>query len=946
MYYQNVRGLRSKINEFSTNIDLFHYDLFALTETWLHDDIFNSELFSPSFKVIRADRNCEATGRTRGGGVLLASRSEFDLIQLDVSAAVSAAPSIDIIGARVIKNGVFVFNLFVIYIPPFASFETYTNFFDAFSDLNCFISEDKNILIGDYNIPGYCLSTSTDRLSTLLRDYESLLNMTQYNFIPNVNGRLLDLVLSSLPCHVTSCPEEIVSIDPHHPPLNIQISTTSTHTPQFTSNITYKSYNFIKANFPLLYQSICDIDWTALYNFQDVNGACNLLYSELHKVFDQHVPITTIKSTKVQNPPWFSTKIIKLLKQKQTAHKRYKQTHSRFYYNKFKFLRSCIKRELHSSYHSYLTKTENNLTTNPKKFWSFIRQKKGQSFLPGIMRDSSNNTFENGLDIVNAFRNYFQSVYIESSSNNLPTNNYIQTNASGAINVTRISEEEICRAFCKFSASNTCGNDGIPAFLIKDCKTIFVAPLLYIFNLILQTEKFPNSWKTARLCPIFKNGDKSVINNYRPISILNNFSKLFEYVIYNQIYFQVKPIISAHQHGFTEKRSTVTNLTQFTQFTCESLDSRGQVDCIYLDISKAFDQIDLHILLYKLQVTGFSDKLINILQSYLFNRTGFVVVDYTKSLPLYPTSGVPQGSTLGPLLFLLYINDIVSCISSDKLLFADDLKIYRNVSSPEDCSCLQSDIESINDWCIQNRLKLNLAKTTVITYTRKQQPVIFDYHVNNIPLSRATEIKDLGVKFDSSLTFNYHVNELASSCFKILGFIFRTCKSFKNINTFKSLFYSLIRSKLEYCCIVWSPFYQADISRIESLQRTFLKYLTFICEGSYPARGVEYRLLLNKFDCCSLLNRRLIMCAKFLFDIVNNKVDCSFILAKITFLVPRINARDSLLFYCDTPSSNMLVKSPIYNMCNLYNKYLLSSDIFFDKFSKIQLILSSLTTEQ
>ena len=913
------------------------HDIFVLTETWLQDDVYTSELFSTSFKVIRADRKYEATGRSRGGGVLLATRNEFEIIEIDLTNVISAAPAIDIIGVKILNQGTLLFKLYAVYIPPFVSFEVYVQFFEALATLDCINSDGHNVIIGDFNIPGYS-SAFTDRHSTLLRDYESLLNLSQYNFITNSNNRTLDLVFSTLPCTVSRCLEELVSIDMHHPPLSISIPFEGIRPPQFSSHISQTVYNFKKANYQLLYKAISEIDWSQLSSIPNVDEACTYFYSALFHVIDKYVPTTVIKNKKSRSPPWITRKITKLIKKKQLAHRRYKSTNSDFHYRKFKFLRSLVKNEIRLSYSRYLVKTEDNLVANPKDFWSFVRQKKGNSSIPGILKDSSNNSFEDGTSIVNGFRDYFYNVFIKSN----PT--YASNDVTGAVSFDTVSlktvnEVELIKAFRKLRPNNTSGIDEIPGFVVKDCQNVLIEPLIYLFNLIIETETFPRIWKTARICPIFKSGDKSSIDNYRPVSILNNFSKLFEFIIYDQIYYQVKKNLTPCQHGFIEKRSTVTNLTYFTQHASKSLDNRGQVDCIYLDISKAFDQIDIYLLLHKLKTMGFCDSLLNLLSSYLFNRENYVIIDFIKSNPFNPTSGVPQGSTLGPLLFLLFINDIVDNLSCEKLLYADDLKIFNDISCLDDCVNLQNNITKIQNWCVHNNLKINVKKSVILTYTRKQQFTTFEYHVHNIPLRRVSETKDLGVVFDSALTFNMHINEIVSASYKTLGFLFRTCKFFQHTITFKTLFYALIRSKLEYCSVVWFPFYNVNINRIESVQRLFLKYLSFMQTGVFPIRGVDYDILLSKFDFCSLQTRRLIINVKLLFDILNNKVDCAFLLGEISILTPRLNARQSLMFYCDTPSTNLLIKSPIYNICTTYNKYAVSCDVFFDNFNQIKRLL-------
>lgn len=548
------------------------------------------------------------------------------------------------------------------------------------------------------------------------------------------------------------------------------------------------------------------------------------------------------------------------------------------------------------------------------------------------------NTYDNPISIVNGFGNFFSSVYLPSSGKKT-ANIY---NDVSCFNICDLSENEVISATRKLKNKMTSGDDKVPSFLVRDCAYALVQPLLIIYNLSLKTATFPDCWKLSRLCPIFKTGKTSEISNYRAIAILSNFAKVFEISLYTRIYASVKSLISPYQHGFMEKRSTASNLCLISQYISNVLDSQSQVDVIYTDFSKAFDRIDHDLLLEKLNLFGFSCHLISFFRSYLKNRKQYVMYYGCESELFIATSGVPQGSNLGPLLFLLFINDLANEVKCDKLLFADDMKIFAEINSVHDCEEVLAQLKIVENWCNKNNLHLNAAKCKVVTYSRRSNPVLFDYSLNSQILERSEAIKDLGVMFDHKLTFSNHISQVTSSALKMLGFIIRNCTSFSNEIALKTLYYSYVRSKLEYCSLVWYPYYTYHKNVIENVQRRFLKFLSFKVDGFYPERGYQHSLLLNRFNLTSLDLRRVINSLKILFNIFHNKLDCSLLLGMFSLQVPRITSRQTHTFYNKMPRTNVLVKSPIYVMCNNFNKISYMCDINCSTFSEI-VIASNIT---
>lgn len=804
--------------------------------------------------------------------------------------------------------------LCVMYIPPatpYASYEKVISYVEE-KTVHC----DNFIIAGDFNIPEFV--TNSSKTSRAINESISFLNAKQINTIVNFQSRLLDLIIcpSDASTYLSRSVEPLVPESRLHPALEFSYKCNQLDYSKFKS--TQKlNYNFRKADLVKLYKLIAETDWTFLSNTNDVEILCDAFYNKLYSYFDLCVP-KTLKKAKVY-PIWFDKETIRSIKVKNHYLKMYRKSNLSFYKTKYHLNRKIVKNKISNCYKNFMIKTERNMISDPKTFWSFVNNKKGETRIPGIMKYQGQ-SLDNSNQIVNAFATHFESVYKinkpviskQSSSNH---------NNTSTLHIASFSEHEIISAIKSLKSRKLYGPDKIPEFLLKDCACIFSKPLKIIFDSILQNGVFPKLWKLTRITPVFKAGLKNEIVNYRPICIISNISKIFEVLLSKIIYNHVNIYLSDNQHGFRKGKSTATNLCNFTQYVSKALDEKSEVHVIYTDFSKAFDCVNFDILLDKLDCFGLSTVLLRVISSYLKQRNNFVEINGVESKSFTPLSGVPQGSNLGPLLYLVYGNDLTVSLNCNFLMYADDTKLFKIIKNPSDCVLLQNDINEMFNWSVNNQINLNIKKCQVMVYTRNKSVTNFNYYVNGEVIKKTNECKDLGVTFDTKLTFKKHIDNICLEANKMTGFIIRNTKSFSNVNVIKILYNSIVRSHLEYCCQVFNPNTKLYINKMEKIQKKVLRYMYLKVHKTYPVLGYPSNELLIEFNMLSLSNRRILSDIMFVFKILRGQIDDPNLLYMLNIFVPRMTSRYNITFYNKTTNTWHHKNSPIMRVCNLVNKY-------------------------
>lgn len=501
-------------------------------------------------------------------------------------------------------------------------------------------------------------------------------------------------------------------------------------------------------------------NWEEYFAIQDPNQSLLEFYNIIFSVFEKILPIKRYGSNNIRKrifPIWWDqdTKNIFLRKEKARKQKN----------NNYNELRKTCKKQIKTNYKTFLHELQNKLRTDSKKeFWNFIKSKsKNPSKL--IYRMDDDRILSDPEEISNTFASYFNSVYTSGSNYNILSQDCVIE-----LHTFILTEADVRNGIQSLKNKSE-GMDSIHPNVLKNCSDIFSKIFHHIFNKALEHKVFPDLLKFTLVTPVPKKNNTNLITNNRPISCLTVVSKLFEACVFDKLSSFVYNKISPNQHGFIERRSTVSNLAHFHHSVAKSLgDGCSQVDIVYTDIMKAYDRLSHEVLLRKLLDFGFHPNIVAFIGTYLRQREHRVIFQNYISEPYYPTSSVIQGSKLSSLFFAIVIDGIGEIIkNSNYLLYADDFKIFKGIKNDSDHRLLQEDLSAVKIWLDKHGLSFHPDKCEVMSITKKKNPHFYAYHINNTTLNRVLQKKDLGITFQHDLKFDIHITEIISSAMRNLG---------------------------------------------------------------------------------------------------------------------------------------------------------------------------------
>jgi len=585
-----------------------------------------------------------------------------------------------------------------------------------------------------------------------------------------------------------------------------------------------------KADYNKICEQLESVQWQSSVEGKDVQQEWFAIKGGLLRFKNELVPKKDARNNK--QPPWMKIRVRKLIKARNKAWKKYRDRPSYENQIRYKRKRNEVTKEIREAKEIFEYKLAGNIKEDPKSFFAYVRSKSKSRSEIGALK-WNDKLVEDDEGKAKVLNEYFSSVFTKEDISTVP----MSCNLEGGkiLSDIAITEERIQKAVDKMKHNKAAGEDGLVSTYVKGSIKGIMKPLLHVYNRSLEETIIPDEWKRANVTAIFKKGAKWDPANYRPVSLTSQIGKIMERIIKDDMvkFLERNHLIKNSQHGFRNKRSCLTNLLSFMEKVAEYLDSGEPVDVVFLDFQKAFDKVPHKRLIERLRDIGIKGKLLSWIEEWLKGRKQRVVINGKASEWIEVESGVPQGSILGPLLFIIFINGIDEGILSDILKFADDTKIFGKAGTSESVNKLRADLQVLWKWTVKWQMNFNIDKCKVMHIGANNLEE--DYVMEGKKLEKISEEKDLGVIISSNFKVSKQCIKAAKKGNQILGLIKRTitCRSNEIIIR---LYKSLVRPHLEYCIQAWRPHLVKDIEILERVQRKATRMIEECANKTYEER--------------------------------------------------------------------------------------------------------------
>ena len=577
------------------------------------------------------------------------------------------------------------------------------------------------------------------------------------------------------------------------------------------------------------------------YNSNDANITCNLLLDKIQHYFNESFPLVKLSRKRARDKKWITSGLKKSSRTKAKLYKAWlvhKTAETETKYKNYKKVFKNLALECEATYYRDLFDKKNNSARQIWKNLNTVCSFKGSNATRSISKLISNGTeFSNGMDICSEFNRYFSTVgesLIKNSTQTHSTNannykKYCVHPIPNSMFCEPVEINELTNLIGNLNNNKGAGPDNIGPRLLKEISPAIIQPLLYIINLSLSTGVVPDKLKLAKVIPIYKKGEHSLPQNYRPISLLSIFHKILEKIMAKRLkdYLTTSSILYSYQFGFRQNHSTVLALIDVTDDIYSHLENDEYVLGIYLDLQKAFDTVDHTILLWKLHNYGIRGVVHSWFTSYLSNRMQYTFVNNYTSSKLPVSCGVPQGSVLGPLLFLLYINDLPNSLPEEKIkLFADDTNLFVSAKTIKELeSKANLHLLSLDNWLKANKLHLNIDKTCYSVFSPNKNCVpTLTIKVSDIKIKCVKECKYLGIIIDNELKWTSHIESVLQKLKRLLGIFYKMRYKLPDW-CLRNIYFAFVHPYILYGLEVYGNTYPSYLDKLTVLNNKLLRIL-------------------------------------------------------------------------------------------------------------------------
>ena len=821
----NFQSVTGKVPQLTNLVDSSKPDIIFATESHLDKNIASCEFTPNNYSMFRCDRNRD------GGGVFIATASSLQCQEVPEL----SVPNCELIWVKVKTKSRPL--LVASYYRPVVSDEESLKLFTESLHKACTYHHNAHIIVGgDFNFPSLDWESKQlkppiryPNLHYLFLDTLADFGLEQMITFPTRDGNTLDLFLTNSP-HLVPRTESLppISAKADHDIVYMEFQINPTRQRSIRRKIPLYNKAPLEDKLKPAAIALSDSLTNSPTNSLNTNGLWTKFKDGLDEMVNLYVPFTTTRPK--PDKPWVDYGLRRLIRRRDRHYKKWRKSGSEEHRKKMLSLKRQVQRRLRQAYWSYTEKLicgSNDIETK-KRFWSYVKAKSTQTSNVAPLKINGR-LVTDAKERAEALNQQFQKAFSEESScsaEDFTSRTGLSVDEEGQCNTITITEEGVRKLLKALNPAKAPGPDGISPRLLRDLADELAPALTLIFQSSLDSGEVPQDWRTAYVTPIFKKGQHYDPANYRPISLTSVPCKILEHILVSTImtYAESNDILCDEQHGFRRGRSCETQLIGFVDEVSHSLEKGGQIDTIVMDFSKAFDKVSHSLLIHKLKHLGIAGPINRWIASFLSDRKQAVVVEGAISNYVRVESGVPQGSVLGPSLFLLYINDLPSNLASEARLFADDTLCHHPISSTEDQETLQDDIRKLEKWEETWRMSFNPDKCETLTITRKRSPLPTEYSLHEKPLQPVKKAKYLGVTITQDLRWDTHVTNVTNRANQKLGLLRRTLKV-SSIRAKEQAYKALVRPSLEYASAVWDPYNDKEVSKLERVQRRAARWV-------------------------------------------------------------------------------------------------------------------------